>query len=123
MAGKWREVVSTGFEVFTPTKTPWSLLHAALTQPELFDQLGRLADGGAYPAVRPEVIAQRQLPWPNSADITEAFHRFCSPRHERSEQNRRESRTLAALRDALLPKLLSGEIRVKDAEKWMSRVV
>jgi len=30
-----------------------------------------------------------------------------------------ESRTLAALCDALLPKLLSGEIRVKDAEKFV----
>jgi len=28
-----------------------------------------------------------------------------------------ESRTLAAIRDTLLPKLLSGKIRVKDAEK------
>ncbi len=30
-----------------------------------------------------------------------------------------ESRTLAALRDTLLPKLISGELRVKDAEKFM----
>jgi type I restriction enzyme S subunit len=29
-----------------------------------------------------------------------------------------ESRTLAAIRDALLPKLLSGEIRVEDTKKW-----
>lgn len=27
------------------------------------------------------------------------------------------SRTLAAIRDALLPKLLSGELRVKDADR------
>ena len=33
--------------------------------------------------------------------------------------NNLQSRTLAALRDALLPKLLSGEIRVKDAEKMV----
>jgi type I restriction enzyme S subunit len=30
--------------------------------------------------------------------------------------NEQESRTLADLRDALLPKLISGELRVKDAE-------
>jgi type I restriction enzyme S subunit len=30
-----------------------------------------------------------------------------------------ESRTLAALRDALLPKLISGEIRVKEAERFL----
>jgi type I restriction enzyme S subunit len=34
-----------------------------------------------------------------------------------------ESRTLAALRDALLPKLISGEIRVKDAEKFIRNVL
>jgi type I restriction enzyme S subunit len=28
-----------------------------------------------------------------------------------------ESRTLAALRDTLLPKLISGELRVADAER------
>jgi type I restriction enzyme S subunit len=28
-------------------------------------------------------------------------------------------RTLAALRDALLPKLISGELRVKDAEAFL----
>ena len=36
--------------------------------------------------------------------------------------NSAESRTLAALRDALLPKLLSGEIRVRDAEKLVEEV-
>ncbi|HWQ37506.1 MAG TPA: hypothetical protein VNM24_02695 [Burkholderiales bacterium] len=35
----------------------------------------------------------------------------------------RESRTLTALRDALLPKLISGELRVKDAEKFIGRAV
>ncbi len=108
-------VASTGFAVFTPTKTPWSLFHATLTQPELFEQLGHLADGGAYPAVRPEVIGLRQLPWPDKTAITDAFHGMCGPLYEKAEQNRRESRILAALRDTLLPKLLSGEIRVHEA--------
>jgi len=35
----------------------------------------------------------------------------------RTLERRRESRTLAALRDALLSKLISGELRVKDAER------
>lgn len=33
-----------------------------------------------------------------------------------------ESRTLAALRDTLLPKIISGELRVKDAERLASAV-
>lgn len=35
------------------------------------------------------------------------------------DANEEESRALADIRDTLLPKLLSGEIRVKDAEKLM----
>ena len=34
-----------------------------------------------------------------------------------------ESRTLAALRDTLLPKLISGELRVKEAEKLSGRSI
>ena len=33
-----------------------------------------------------------------------------------------ETRTLAELRDTLLPKLMSGEIRVRDAEKEVEAV-
>ena len=33
---------------------------------------------------------------------------------------RRESRILAALRDTLLPKLISGELRVNDAERFVA---
>jgi type I restriction enzyme S subunit len=38
-------------------------------------------------------------------------------------QLRRESQTLATLRDALLPKLLSGEVRLKQAEKAVEAVL
>lgn len=34
-------------------------------------------------------------------------------------QNERDSRTLAALRDALLPKLISGAVRVGEAERFV----
>jgi type I restriction enzyme, S subunit len=39
------------------------------------------------------------------------------------KRNDEESRTLATLRDTLLPKLLSGEIRVKQAEKMVGEAV
>ena len=40
-----------------------------------------------------------------------------SPMHRKQERLVKESRTLAALRDTLLPKLLSGEVRVPEAER------
>lgn len=38
-------------------------------------------------------------------------------------EDRSESASLAALRDALLPKLLSGELAIRDAETFVSRAV
>ncbi len=48
---------------------------------------------------------------------------FITPLFESLWKRELESRTLAALRDALLPKLISGELRVKDAEKFSGRMV
>jgi type I restriction enzyme S subunit len=45
-------------------------------------------------------------------DVLEKFNRVVEPLFQKVYSNLHESRTLAALRDALLPKLLSGELRV-----------
>ena len=45
--------------------------------------------------------------------IATAFQRVVSPMLERIVGNIHESRTLGMLRDALLPTLVSGELRVK----------
>jgi len=49
--------------------------------------------------------------------IAELFGRLIKPHFGRARAATEEGRTLAALRDTLLPKLISGELRVKDAEK------
>ncbi len=54
-------------------------------------------------------------------DVLKAFVTRVEPLHMRIVSNLRESRTLAALRDSLLPKLISGELRVPDAERIMGR--
>ena len=54
--------------------------------------------------------------------VVSAFERLCSAIDSRIETEERESRALAALRDILLPKLISGELRIKDAEKFMGRI-
>jgi type I restriction enzyme S subunit len=50
-------------------------------------------------------------------DVLEKFNRAVEPLFQKVYSNLHESRTLAALRDALLPKLLSGELRVPAAVK------
>jgi type I restriction enzyme S subunit len=50
-------------------------------------------------------------------DVLLAFDTQVTPLFQQVHANLHQSRTLANLRDTLLPKLLSGEIRVSDAEK------
>ncbi|MGF1615469.1 MAG: restriction endonuclease subunit S [Gammaproteobacteria bacterium] len=52
-----------------------------------------------------------------SAGVLGAFNQCCQLWYDRIVAAKRESRTLAALRDTLLPKLISGELRVAAAEK------
>jgi len=55
--------------------------------------------------------------------LVETFDKLAFSIELRREECVVESRTLAALRDTLLPKLISGELRVKDAERFIRRVV
>jgi type I restriction enzyme S subunit len=109
-------IASTGFAVLSPRRREWAFLYSALTRPEVGEELGRLADGGAYPAVRPERIENLALPIPTRV-LVEAYERLVEPLYQKSDQNRSEARQLASVRDLLLPKLISGEVRVEAADK------
>jgi type I restriction enzyme S subunit len=56
------------------------------------------------------------------AVILDEFSRFVTPLFSRIDISNSQSRTLTALRDTLLPKLISGELRVKAAEKIVEAV-
>lgn len=108
-------IASTGFAVLSPTTVPWSFLYAGLTQADVFEHLGQHADGGAYPAVRPELVGQMQLAIPGDSAVLEAFHDVCAGLFEKAANNRHQARCLASTRDSLLPVLLSGEVRIREA--------
>jgi type I restriction enzyme S subunit len=54
-----------------------------------------------------------------SMELVKQFDALAGPALNRIQALEEESRTLAALRDALLPKLISGALRVKDAERFL----
>lgn len=56
------------------------------------------------------------------APLREQFDHLASAVSQRVHQANAETRTLAALRDVLLPKLISGELRVKQAENLAEEV-
>jgi type I restriction enzyme S subunit len=56
------------------------------------------------------------------AAIVDAFNLAAESLLARTLTCRRESRAVVALRDALLPQLISGELRVKDPERFIEIV-
>jgi len=57
-----------------------------------------------------------------SQKVRSAFSDVVEPLLRKTLAQRIESRSLASARDALLPKLISGEIRIPDAEKMLEEV-
>ena len=109
---------STGFACFyAEDKKFREFVYFALTDKENIDRLTHLADGGAYPAVRPDVVADTACTL--SEQTVSAFHTVVSSWMNKISTNNIESHTLAQLRDLLLPKLMSGEISIRDAEKMV----
>jgi len=52
-----------------------------------------------------------------NAPVLKRFNGIVQPIYARIAATAIETETLAAIRDALLPKLLSGQLRIRDAEK------
>jgi type I restriction enzyme S subunit len=106
-------VVSTGFIVLSPKKIPSSYLYAWVTTSMFVDYLTLNASGSAYPAVKAEhfEIAEIVLP---SKSLLEKFHLVIDPMRVKTHENSLQIQTLTKTRDALLPKLMSGQLRVKE---------
>jgi type I restriction enzyme S subunit len=61
-------------------------------------------------------LKRAQLVVPD-APLLSAFTKCVEPLRDQTRRNNDECISLAAIRDVLLPKLLSGEIRVANAER------
>jgi type I restriction enzyme S subunit len=87
---------------------------------DLYAEYSEGAKSGSVQAnMNARVIVGTRLAVPATA-VIEQFLQIVLALRQRLVANVRESRTLAALRDTLLPKLVSGELRVGDAERLMA---
>ncbi|MGI6656028.1 MAG: restriction endonuclease subunit S [Desulfobulbus sp.] len=108
---------STGFAVMRPTEECFrSFVYLCLTRDEVIDHFAHLADGGAYPAIRSEVVADFACAQPEK-ELFIHFDKLVSPWIYGIGEREAAIKSLSMLRDTLLPKLLSGEIRIPEAEK------
>jgi type I restriction enzyme, S subunit len=97
-------------------------LYFWLDTPYVTDQIIQRAVGVAQPGLNRDAVQSLPILVPSS-EIVLAFDRKVRPLCTLVFENCKESRTLAELRDALLPKLLFGEVRVQDAEQVISAAV
>jgi type I restriction enzyme S subunit len=83
------------------------------------DEIVSYANGSTFLEISKASFRQIRVIVPCQRVMT-LFDELSRPWFRRVVQNEHESRTLAALRDTLLPKLISGELRVKDAERLVA---
>ena len=97
-------------------------LHLHLVRREMKESLIGLNAGATREAITKGHLQSIRLVAPPDK-IYAAFDLVVGPVHTQVQNNLRQSALLCSLRDTLLPKLLSGELRVADAEKIVEDVV
>lgn len=97
-------------------------LHLHLLQKGTKDYLMGLNAGGSREAVTKAHVESVPTLVPNNK-LLEKFHDLVMPTYKKVNQLNNGVVTLSNLRDALLPKLLSGELRIPEAERLVEEVI
>ena len=109
-------VVSTGFAVLDATTIPFSYLYMATTTDAFVGYLVGRATGSAYPAVTGATFSEAQILVP-AAPLLTLFGRQSEPPIRMIGHLRQAITHLAASRDLLLPRLISGDLSLTTAER------
>ena len=120
-----RAVGSTEFLVFLPSRA-WNraFLYCSLTDHGFGTRIQAMVTGTSKSHQRVSPHSVMGMPIVTATQfVRQAFSHAVLQILEKGTQNRHESRILAATRDLLLPKLMSGEICIKDAEKVVETVL
>jgi len=102
--------------------TNLSFLWQFISNPSFMKELEMRASGSVQKNFGPMHLRQMSVLYPGEK-VIKAFAGLCTPNLEAWLRNLDESNTLAQTRDLLLPKLMSGEIRVKAAEKFVEEKI
>ncbi len=106
-------VVSTGFCVITAEEISPYFIYLLLTNDDMTEYLHSIAEGSTstYPSLKPEDIGRIKFNLPPKNRVKE-FHSVAEAFWRKIHKNSQQIQTLETLRDTLLPKLISGEVRV-----------
>ncbi|MFQ6756775.1 restriction endonuclease subunit S [Cereibacter sphaeroides] len=105
----------------TPQEVSW--LYCLLSSAEFLEHAQSRVTGtsNSHQRVTPSALAEIEVADAPEA-ILNAFGAIAGPFFERTHALKAESQTLAALRDSLLPRLMSGELRVGEAREQIEEV-
>jgi type I restriction enzyme S subunit len=112
-------IASTGFAVLTATDVPFTFLYFATTTDDFVAFLTNSATGSAYPAVSAKTFENAELLVPSKSLLT----KFCDitvPMAEQIHALQRQTTNLRRTRDLLLPRLLTGSLKLECDEEGFS---
>ena len=113
-------VCSTDILVCQPTKPSYRGISAQhLFSEELIAYADRLSNGAKMPRVNWGDLAAYQVVLPTEV-VSDAFSNAIDPLIERIIHNVHEAKTLASLRNTLLPRLISGQLSLAEAEEALT---
>ena len=92
-------------------KNDLAFIYFFFRQPSIQNLLINMAKGSAQPNLSPVETGEIEITIPIRENL-DKLNEIMNPLYEKLIQLKVENQTLAALRDLLLPKLMSGEIRV-----------
>ncbi len=106
-------IVSTGFCVISCKKINPHFIYILLTTKDMTEYLHSIAEASTstYPSLKPPDIECLEFKRPPEDSLRE-FSAYADNAWDKIEYNHIQIRTLEKLRDTLLPKLMSGEVRV-----------
>ena len=105
------DVFSTGFAIISPVDIGFAFLHCHLTTDSYVGYLVNCTNGAAYPAVKPCHFEDSEIIVPTD-EILKTFESMAQPYFRNVYHLERQITLLTEARDRLLPKLMSGEIKV-----------
>jgi type I restriction enzyme S subunit len=116
-------VCSTDILVVTPKEPQWfGIVLGHISSDEFINYTDAASTGTKMPRTNWDDMSNYKVALPPK-HLAETFTKRISPLLERILTSIFESRTLSSIRDALVPKLLSGQIRVKDAERLLREAI
>jgi type I restriction enzyme S subunit len=99
-----------------------AFISVALDRPETRAWISQHAIGATLPNLNTGILSAVPLILPTES-ILRAFTRIADPIEQLISANNDQSHTLAIIRDTLLPRLISGKLRVPEAEAMLMEVV